>query len=379
MKIVCIALCAALTLCHATGQSVQLQGFTITFPEGHVIGAAFHGDIIFIQQSVLRAAGSNLLSSRRVVSWNVKTNLLLKERTLDGTQSVPGAEKCGRIEVDTQIHGVVICEDPETLAVLNEDSLKSTWKIHCGGRILDFAIDETGQRVFVAWQSELADQYLTAFNVVTGRRDQQVKISSGVLATAQISIDPRVARAAIAESRYGRTGYTTSLISCNYAESMSCERVATLKQTAQIAILGQEVLLASGLLADDPHVCLTSVNLATKEVGHKYCAPQTGVHYGVGVLEGRYVVGYSGVEKRLTWREVTVNLSSSVSLWRYENEGVVARASQEMAPQAFPTGARIACSRGAPQFLLYSLTSNVGYVYVIAESGIPGAPPLIGR
>ena len=332
-----------------------------------MIGAAFSDDLVFMQQSVLQAAGPNVLSSRRIESWSLKSNSLVKERTLAAGRSGLIGDECGRIEAEVSAGRILVCADDETLAFLDAGTLGTLSEIHCGGRIFDFAIDHKTERAFVVWQSTSDDQYLTVFDIASGKQFEQAKISSGTLAGAQIAIDPRTKEVVIAQSRYGHSGYTTSLFGCSYIDGLTCEPVATAKQVAQIAILGQEALLASGLLADDPHVCLTSVNLATKAMANEYCAPGTGVHYGVGVAARKYVVGYSGVEKRMHWKETTLNVSSSVSVWRFETGKVAAEAVQERVPGTFQSGVRIACNRDAPQFLLYNVTSNVAYVYSIGE------------
>lgn len=146
---------------------------------------------------------------------------------------------------------------------------------------------------------------------------------------------------------------------------MTCEHLAKEKQVGEIAIWGSEVFLADGSLADDRRVCLTSVNLNSSTTTRQYCAPRTGVHYGVGIINGKYVIGYTGVSNYIVSKEATATKSSSVSVWRYENGTAVANALQN--GMAAVVGVRIACSRETPRFLLYSETSNIAYVYSIEE------------
>ena len=268
--------------------------------------------------------------------------------------------------MDDERGRVLICQDAENLGVLSADTLATLSEIHCGGRIFDFAIDHTTNRVFIAWESASDDQYLTTFDIASGAQTQQVEVSSGVVANVQIALDERTKEVAVALSRYNRGGYSTSLFGCDYAERMNCNFAVNVGQVAQIAILGRQVLLASGLLANDPHVCITNVNLMSKEISHEYCAPKTGIHFAVGIVAGDYVVGYSGVQKWLAWKEVNLSVTSSVSMWRYEGKETVETIQQEV-PASFCEGARIAVSRDGPRFLLYSETSNIAYVYSVGK------------
>jgi hypothetical protein len=350
-----------------TGEPIQLQGSKIVLPEGNTIGAAISDKLIFIQQSVFHADGPAVRVSRRLLSWSVTTNSVVKERMLGADESVPAADDCGRIEAIDGGRHILVCANYETLVILDGDSLARVSSIHCDQKIYDFAVDDVRKRVLVASGSDRDIQYLTMFDMVSGKQLAQTRTSSGALDTVQIAVDSRTKRVAIAESRLEHSGYKTNLYGCTYAETMNCEYTVTLRQVSQIDIWGAEVFLASGLLADDRHICLTSVNLSSHLIEHRYCDPQTGVHYGVGVLDGKYVVAYTGVGKSLAWKEVTLTASNSVSVWKYESGTVAAKDVQEGADGPFQRGVRIACSKAATRFLLYSETSNIGYVYSINE------------
>jgi len=322
---------------------------------------------IFLQEAVLHADGPRIVSTRRILVWSLKTNSVLEEKLLGDGQSALVGNECGRVVAESAMGRIFVCASSQTLISLSAETLNKVSEIHCPGKVFDFAVDGAAGKVFVTWQSDSGGQYLTAFDIASGRQAGEIKISSGALAYAQIAVDSRTKRIAIAQSLYGHAGYTTNLFACGYAQEVICERVAATGQTTQIAILGQEVLLASGLLANDRHVCLTGVSLTAKTVTHEYCAPQTGIHYGVGIVDQKYVVGYSGVEKWLAWKESTHNASSSVSVWRYEDARVAAEAIQDEVPPSFPSGVRVAASKDSSQFLLFSQTSNVAYLYSIED------------
>jgi hypothetical protein len=366
-KIIALGLFCLFSMHPTVGQTIHLQGTRTTLPVGNVVGAALSDDLIFVQQSVFHADGPAVRSARRILSWSLKTNSAEKERMLEADASPLVGDECGRVEVNIKARRIYVCENHESMAILNADDLTTISTIRCGGRIYDFAVDYLLQRIFVVWRSNSDVQYLTAFDMASGKELEQTKISSGSPNNAQLIVDARTKRVALAEAGYQRSGITTYLYGCSYTGSMTCEYIEKLPQVSQIAMWGPEVLLASGLFGDDPHVCLTSVNLTTHATAHQYCSSRKGVHYGVGILDGKYVVGYSGVVKRLHWKETTLDVSSSVSVWTYENGTVAAEALQEGDESAFQGAARIACNRAAPEFLLYSVTSNIAYIYSIHD------------
>jgi hypothetical protein len=359
----------ALSAGSLVGQRLQLQGSRVVFPEGNVIGAAVSNNEIFIQQSVFRPNGSIISVSRRLLSWSLTTNSVLKEIMLGVGESTLVADDCGRVEALEDGERILVCENYATLAILHGDSLMPVSTIHCVGHIYDFAVDETLKLVFVASRTNPDVQYLTTFDIISGKQVGQTTISSGTADNVQIAIDSRTKEVAVVESRLEHSGYKTDVYACGYMQTMTCAYVVTLQQTSQIAMWGRDVFLASGLLADDRRVCITSVNFGTHAVAHQYCSPRTGVHYGVGVIDGRYVIGYTGIGKSFAWKEATLTKSNSVSVWRYEDGTVAAKALQEGAGGPFQSGARIACGK-SPRFLLYSELSNVAYFYSISDATV---------
>lgn len=357
-----------LLACHAGAQIIQLPSSQLALPKGNVIGAAFDHDLLFIQQTVLHADGPKIRSERQILSWNMSGNSVLKTETLESSGSTLLGDRCGRVQMDMNLHRIVVCSSDSTLAMLDPVSLLTIASVSCKGHIYDFAIDETLHHLFVVSQSDAHVQYLSVYDIANGKQIDQVEVSSGYTDQVLMTLDPRTHRIGISESHLNHSGYTAELYGCHYDDELKCNQVATTGQVSEIAMAGSELLTASGLLADDRRVCLTQVNLTTKVVSHPYCAPQSGVHYGVGIVGGEYVVGYTGASKRLHFKEATVPLSSSVSIWRLENSEVAAKATQHDYSGSFQGGVRIVSSKSGLRFLLFSTTSNIAYVYEIKES-----------
>jgi hypothetical protein len=224
-------------------------------------------------------------------------------------------------------------------------------------------LDEVHHRLFVLAQDP-AGQYLTVFDATSGAKLESITSSEGTVDSAQLAVNPHTQRLALAESILKHSGYKTDLYSCMYGERLRCEPVRQTGQVSQIALSGNELLTASGLLNDDQHICLEQTNIVTKAIGRPYCAP-SGVHYGVGVLSDGYIVAYTGMSERLHFKEETKPLESSVSLWKIEDSKIAATASQKGQEGAFQGGARIACSGRGNEFLLFSDTSNIAVLYSV--------------
>jgi len=362
-----VVLFCLVSLCSAIGQPLRLQGSKIVFPTGQVIGAALSESLIFVQESVFHPDGPIIHVSRRVLAWNLTTNSVMKEKTLGTGDSVLVGNDCATVEAIDAGRHIMVCENYETLVILDGQTLDPVSRVHCDGRIYDFAVDESSKRVLLASSSGSQIQYLTVFDVASGKKLSETKISSGAVDQELVVVDSRTKRVAVAQSHLDHSGYKTKVYGCEYTSALTCSQVAALGQVSQISIWGTDVFLASGLYADDRRVCLTSVNLNTHAVGHQYCS-QTGVHYGVAVIDGKYVIAFTGVAKNLAWKEIVKPVSNSVAVWRYENGTVAAQAVQDGGDAHFQPGARIASSKSSPRFLLYGQTSNVAYVYSINEA-----------
>jgi hypothetical protein len=126
-----LAFVLVVLVCHAFGQSIQLQGSQLALPEGNVIGAAFDHDRLFIQQSVLRAEGPKVRSERQILSWSVSSNTVVKTRTLTGSESVLPGNRCGNVQVDANLQRIFVCSSDSTLATLDSMSLQTMGSINC--------------------------------------------------------------------------------------------------------------------------------------------------------------------------------------------------------------------------------------------------------
>lgn len=361
MKQLLAVLTFLVILGHAEGQTIQLKGSQLSLPAGNVIGAAFNHDQLILQQSVLTAQGGTIRSQRRLLLIDAKSGTIIKTAMLPATNGSLVGNHCGDVAADPDLISVYVCSSAGTISVLNVETLRPRISIDCEHRIETFGLDEVHHRLFVISQDP-AGQYLTVFDATNGAKLESVTTSTGVIDSAQLAVNPHTQRLALAESVLKHSGYKTDIYACMYGEHLRCDPVTQTGQVSQIALSGNELLTASGLLNDDPHICLEQTNIVTKATSRPYCAPG-GVHYGVGALSDGYIVAYTGISKRLHFKEETKPLESSVSLWKIEDPQVAATASQQGQEGAFLGGARIASSGRGNEFLLFSNTSNIAVLY----------------
>ena len=348
---------------QAAGKIPQLKGCELKLPPGNVIGAAFNHGQLVLQQSVLTTQGGAVRSQRRLLLIDVKSGSIVTTAMVPATNGSLVGNHCGDVAADPDLSRVYVCSSASSISVLNAETLQPSISIDCEHQIESFGVDEVHHRLFVLAQDP-GGQSLTIFDVKNGTKLESIATSAGAIDSALLTVNPHTQRLALAESVLKHSGYKTELYACMYAEHLRCEPVRQTGQVSQIALSGNELLTASGLLNDDPHICLEQTNIVTKATSRPYCAPG-GVHYGVGALSDGYIVAYTGTSKRFHFKEETKPLESSVSLWNIEDSQITATASQQGQEAAFLGGARIACSGTGNEFLLFSDTSNSAVLYQI--------------
>jgi hypothetical protein len=87
----------------------------------------------------------------------------------------------------------------------------------------------------------------------------------------------------------------------------------------------------------------------------------------VGVVDKRYVVGFTGVSKRGWFSEENKSVASSFSVWRAEISQVAAIAKDPTDYGAFQNEIRLVASSTEPFFIAYQRVSNVLCLYSITD------------
>ncbi len=110
-----------------------------------------------------------------------------------------------------------------------------------------------------------------------------------------------------------------------------------------------------------------AINPATRANTRSYCSPDTGVHYGLDVAAGKYIVGYTGTSKRGFLSEEVRSVKSTFSIWPAEDHNVAAVIADPVAHGAFQNEIRIAASGSEPVFAVYQRLSGGLRIYTIED------------
>ena len=359
----------ALFLCafglSAIAQSLSVTGDKISLPDGDVIGAAFDegADTFIVQQSVMSTENGGLVfrSHRLLTSWSVKSHLQLTKREFPLSPVGSSTHPCGRVDVVVASLGrVYLCSAETRLEVLDAKDLSEIGGVAVGinQHIYDFAIDEQRSKIFVLSLRSDMSVRLAAYSLSDGSALQEITLSQAAWSGARLALEPKTGQVAVADSQETGHRYTSNINVCESAATLTCMSFGTVDPVAQMTFLGRQLLFATSNPANDKKDCIGSLNVSTRAISHDYCSPSTGVHFAVGTILKRYVVGFTGTTKTHAFLERNSSIQSSFSIWRAENPKVEAIVNDPTDYGASQYEIRIEVSKTTAMFLTYAWRSN---------------------
>jgi hypothetical protein len=389
MKNICIVCLISIACLRMEGQSLQVSGAKIELPPGDVLGAAIYEGkgTFFVQQIVLSTEPTEngkltTYSHQQLSSWDIASHAMVRRRVL-GEIHGHNTGVCGRVQISEATHRVYVCSAGSHLEMIDPNTLEAdgTMAQVDGQIIMDFAIDDVNGRALVLSARIGNSILLTSYSLLTGEKQNETVLPSvnwerrgvpgdlvSVSRSGQIGVYSDNRPAAFLKSSF-------SIYTCKDDPNLACVSTTNgIGEAAEIAILGQDILAASSELADSRQECIVSVERSYKQfskrpisfrASHKYCA-RNGVHYAVGVVEDKYVVGFTGADGIDYLRGFDKPVSTSFSVWRAGNSKVAAVVkipTDHYVQQAF----RIVGSNTEPFFIAYHGLSNTLYLYSIAE------------
>jgi hypothetical protein len=360
-------------------QSLRLGVSSLTLPEGYVIGAGFfeQRDLLFVQQKVLSTTKDDpVLYARRLSAWSLKNKSALMERMLDPNPSNSRTVLCGRVEVSEKIRKVLLCSSKHYLDMIDPDTLETVGKLglRSDQDIADFAVDDVrGQVAVLAAERGLIR--LAVYSLLDGSLKREQILPSLPDLGMQLAVVSKTGQLVAALPFSTRGNIKSDIYLCDTETASKCLKIARINEVSQMSLLGNELLGAVNEFPDSKKDCLINVELKTFMVARGYCAPKTGVHNAVGVVNDQYVAAFTGIGKRIWWKEENVLVENSFSVWRVEDSKVVAVArdpanfgGQQSEIQIFPR-------RTAPVFVAAVGLTNVLYVFSIDEETLNPADP----
>lgn len=368
----CIVTLCLTTWVHAETQSLEVLGSIVPLPHGDVLGAAFYEDkgVFFVQQMIPSTEDAGLVrgSRRQLSSWSLKNRSMIQTRVFD--QDPRGAREypCGRVEPSVKMNRILLCSPRTHLEIIDPDSLATVGTLaHIEGEtIRDFAIDDIGDRVIVL-ASRLDSIHLRVYSLLNGVKQQEATLRATNAQDMSLAFAPRTSQLWIGINVGRRFGDRTDIHTCAVDVKLTCTKITQIAAGSQISVLGNRLLVAANKFADDKKDCIQTIDRATRSVSSEYCSASTGVHFAVGVVSGKYVVGFTGMSRRWLFREATKSVSSSFSVWRAEETEVAAVAKDPTDYGPIQNEVRIIGSRTEPLFLTYHGVSNALLLYSITD------------
>jgi hypothetical protein len=399
MKNICIVCLLSIACLRMEGQSLQVSGAKIELPPGDVLGAAFYEGkgLFFVQQSVLstETLENDKLTThlhrqmfhRQLSSWNLVSHVMVSQRVIG---EVPGrlSHSCGRVQVSITLHQVYVCSANSQLDIMDPNTLENVGAMAQvdGQTIMDFAVDDLNSRALVLSAQKDNSILLTSYSLLTGEKQHETMLPAinreGIGAPPDLVSVSRSGQIGVYLHDYGFIKNSSGIYMCSDAPNLTCVKVITdTDGVSEMSFLGQDILGASSQLADDRWLCIFSVSPDYKYsikkplsfgASSKYCSRNIsfynshGVHYAVGVVEDKYVVGFTGADGIDHLSGFSKPVSTSFSVWRAGNSKVAAVVkipTDHGVQQAF----RIVGSNTQPLFIAYHGLSNTLYLYSIAE------------
>ena len=264
---------------------------------------------------------------------------------------------------------VLLCSPETYLEVLDPDTLNAVGKIATRNDqyIYDFVLDDTRGRVFVLSMRGDNAPRLTSYSLLNGSQQQEAMLPPTNEGRMMLALVEKTGQVAVAVDHYHHGGDKSDVYLCGSEATLACINFALIDRASQISSLGEELLVATSTFADRKKECLLSVDLATHLVSRKYCSPATGVHYAVGVTDNKYVIGFTGIAKRLVWKEKNAVVENSFSVWRAGNSQIAAIAKEPTNYGGLQSIVKIFANRTEPLFIAYIGESNVLYLYSIVD------------
>jgi hypothetical protein len=371
------ALLALLLFCtlglSTIAQSLSVAGDKISLPDGDVIGAALDPDagVFIVQQSILSTENGGLVFRfhRVLTSWGINSRLQVIKREFPLRPVGSSTHPCGRVDVVSSLGRVYLCSSETHLDVLDTKTLHDIGVVGGGvdQNIYDFAIDEQRSKIFVLSLRSDMSVKLATYAMRDGSPLQEITLSQKPWSGAKLAVEPKTGQVAVADSQETGHRYVSNINLCESATALTCSPLGKVDPVSQMSFLGRDLLFATSDPANDKKDCIGSLDVSTRVISHAYCSPSTGVHFAVGVILKRYIVGFTGTTKTHAFLERNSSILSSFSVWRAENPKVEAVINDPTDYGASQYELRIAASKTTPMFLTYAWRSNALYLYTIKD------------
>jgi len=361
-------------LVNLNAQNLEVFRSKIALPEGDVIGAAFYEGMgsFFVHQYVLTPVPSILefRTHRQLSSWDIKNQSIITKRVFDDNRPKTQVLPCGRVETSAKMRRVFICSADSYIELLDPDNLSLVEKMaqQDSGIIGDFVVDDIRSRLFVLTSPGDGTTRLTAYSLPVGNKEHETVLPVNARGKQmKLALDQDSGRIGIALNATIRSGQNAEIYTCVYESSLACTKITQTEAVSQMSFLERQILAATDI--GNKKECLMTIDPVARSMSRDYCSPSTGVHYAVGVVNGRYVAAFTGISKTNWFTEETRSVSSSFSVWRAGEHKVAVVAKDPTNYGSFQGALRVVASRTEPLFITYAYhgMSGVLFLYTIVD------------
>jgi len=373
MKRICILCFFFATCLSMEGWSMEVSGSRIPLPDSDgddVIGAVFYEDkeMFFVQKLIFTTENNGLVIhfDRQLSSWSLTNRSMITERIFDRTSNQTNYP-CRRVEKSVKLNRVLLCSAESYLEVVDPDNLVTVGTLarSDGQTIKDFAVDDLRDRIIVLSTQKDNAIYLSSYSLSKGEKQKEMTLpSTNFTSMMSLAIAPATGEIGIAVNVIHRNRDNADIYICTDSSNLACEKTAQTHVAGQIGFLERQLLVVTSNFADNKKDCILAVDIMTRQVSRAYCSP-TGVHYALGVVAGKYVVGFTGVSKRNWFTEENRSVSSSFSVWKAGVSQVSAVVKDPNDYGSFQALLRVVGCNTQPVFITYR--SNMLYLYSIRE------------
>ena len=352
---------------HTTAQSVVVRGQKITGPSGKIVGTTLDDEkgVFYVEQVVLSTVGQKINNRHLVTSWSLSSYKMLAKRefAIDPGENTP-TPRCGDIALGISSHRLFLCGEGG-IEILDPSDLGTIGRIAEGKDLKTYriAVDEHRNSLIVlsgrtnrGWPSSPSGSlWLSLYSLSDGSSQSEIQLGTfGPVDTSELVLDLTHDQIAIALTRRGRDPWNSSVYFCRENALNECAELARVDAISQMSFFENKILFVKQM-ADRSRDCVMSIDLATHAVAQAYCAPATGVRYALGVVAGKYIVGFTGRNKRAHFlSEEYLNVDNALSLWEAGKPRVAAISSLLRESGILQENVRIMGSDTSSLFLAYA-------------------------
>lgn len=357
--------------------SVRFEKHAVILPQGQLFGAAINptSTIVISQQSFITARHGNIdIWVTHLAKVSLDTGSIIRSRTMEQSLKDRPYPPCGQMQFIDDGKVVAICSGDNSIDLIDANNLTTMRSIHIEGPgpFGDFEIVENEDLLFVVRQRQRNEIWLDRYKLSSGAKIDSLLLSANGIGPFHLAVDSQRQLAFISLKPKGTRSDEDTLVVCHYGFSAPCRHIRGIPPIAKMQMWNEQLVAVTSRFADSKRECILSFQSDAMEP--RYCAPKSGVHYAICVVNKKYLIGYTGTAK-FTWNEKLVTKSSNISIWTEHGRNPIGQTDFPMTDPGFQNFIKMMGSSETSAFMAYKVAGNVIEVYKIQAFNRAGGPP----